>query len=261
MIISYFPMGGGGDSALTPPSYTYTGESALVEDEGGWKIRFLTSGKLTLDKPTKVDIFAVGGGGSGGAYSYGAGGGGGGYTGLVTNVELTAGQEYTITIGAGGSNSSPNYYGDGGASSFGGYLTANGGLYPRSSGAAGGNGGSGGGAGAYSAGAITGAGGSDGSSSSGTGQGTTTREFHEPTGALYAGGGGGCAGSSRVGEGGEGGEGGGGKGGKRNGYAGKAGEANTGGGGGGGMQYTSDDVNVGVGRGGSGIVIIRNARG
>ena len=89
--------------------------------------------------------------------------------------------------------------------------------------------------------------------SPGKGQGTTTREFGESTGTLYAGGGGaGGNGSAQA----KGGSGGGGNGA----YSGTnaqptSGEANTGGGGGG-MYYGLTNV----GKGGSGIAVIRNHR-
>lgn len=92
----------------------------------------------------------------------------------------------------------------------------------------------------------------------GRGQGTTTREFGEATGDLYAGGGGGYSPSGVARS--SGGAGGGGRGGVGNansGYTpGENGQPNTGGGGGG----RSGD-GTGRGLGGSGIVIIRNARG
>lgn len=89
--------------------------------------------------------------------------------------------------------------------------------------------------------------------SPGKGQGTTTREFGESVGTLYAGGGGaGGNGSAQA----KGGSGGGGNGA----YSGTnaqptSGAANTGGGGGG-MYYGLTNV----GKGGSGIVVIRNHR-
>lgn len=49
-----------------------------------------------------IDILLVGGGGSGGAY-YGGGGGAGGVV-RYTNVQVTAGVSYTVTVGDGGPN-------------------------------------------------------------------------------------------------------------------------------------------------------------
>ena len=252
----------------TIPEFTYTGDYEIVNDsdepitvsQGNWKIRFLTSGTLTFTNlngaEDGIDVFLVGGGASGG----GRGGGGGGYTKTQKSVSVNAGIEYPIIVGAGGlapttSNRVPPNAG-GATSAFG--LTANGGDtstngdYPSSGGSGGGSG-KVGGAG-YS-------GGSDGSSGGGdvggSGQGTTTREFGESTGKLYAGGGGG--GAVTTNETSSGGAGGGGDGGgvgadPRP----KNGDANTGGGGGGlGNLYSSATY----ASGGSGIVIIRNARG
>lgn len=251
----------------TIPEFTYTGDFETVNDsdepitvpQGNWKIRFLTSGTLTFTNlngaENGIDVFLVGGGASGG----GRGGGGGGYTKTQKSVSVKVGIEYPIIVGAGGvgpttSNKVPPNAG-GATSAFG--LTANGGDtsttgdYPSSGGSGGGSG-KVGGAG-YS-------GGSDGSSGGGdvggSGQGTTTREFGESTGKLYAGGGGG--GAVTTNEKSSGGAGGGGDGGG----AGadprpKNGGANTGGGGGGLGNLHSAATYA---SGGSGIVIARNKR-
>ena len=237
------------------PTYTYTGNSQLIDDgNGNWRIKFLTSGTLVINDilniSNGIDVFLVGGG-AGGAGS--GAGGGGGYTKTIKKVSVTLNNGYAITIGAGG-NADEN----GGSSSAFGYSVSGGktGYYD------GGAGGSGGGSGFRKQElASAGAGGSDGSNggagqyNGGVGQGTTTREFGEAGEKLYAGGGGG--GGNNYGpasvcySGGPGGAGGGGAGG-RMGDEGSAGEANTGGGGGG----TSGNHFAG----GSGIVIIRNAR-
>lgn len=251
----------------TIPEFTYTGDYEIVNDsdepitvsQGNWKIRFLTSGTLTFTNLNGaeggIDVFLVGGGASGG----GRGGGGGGYTKTQKSVSVKVGIEYPIIVGAGGlapttSNRVPPNAG-GATSAFG--LTANGGDtstngdYPSSGGSGGGSG-KVGGAG-YS-------GGSDGSSGGGddggSGQGTTTREFGESTGKLYAGGGGG--GAVTTNETSSGGAGGGGDGGgvgadPRP----KNGDANTGGGGGGLGNLHSAATYA---SGGSGIVIARNKR-
>jgi hypothetical protein len=258
------------------PEFTYTGEYELVHDDDtpltdmlmdNWKIRFLTSGVLTITDPGswngQADVFMVGGGGAGHAA-----GGGSGYT-LTDSVQLAKNNEYEVVIGAGGvpvDTMGAPYDSGGKTEAFG--LSVNGGERGRLWNSAedkqglGGTGASGGGS--YGAGNAGGYGGSDGSdghgganaSVNGKGQGTTTREFGEPTGRLYAGGGSG--GSKTIIDGGEGG---GGKSGKPAAYSGDTqieagdGEENTGGGGGGqGNSYTKD------GNGGSGIVIIRNHR-
>lgn len=302
--------------SVTPqlrPEYTYTGESTYLDDgSGNWRIKFYTSGVLTwLSDTRSIDVFLVGGGGGGGT-----GGGGGGYTSTARKVQLSKNQQVRVTVGAGGLGGQARLsyihtgY-EGGSSSFG-ELTVNGGKPGQSNGSVdghGGDGGSGGGGygGPWSGGlvSIKGDGGSDGkpginvqyysggykNSYGGTGQGTTTREFGEPTGELYSGGGGGGVDqglSTRIssGNGGDGGYGGGkgvvspdvGPGGDAiNGIGGKGGYANNsgslstsrgggggggyGGGGGGGSRTDKSSIdNTQYGKGYQGIVIIRNAR-
>lgn len=243
-------------------------------------VELLTDGVLKFKKDVAIDAFLVGGGAGGGAgytsvsYPYSAaGGGGGGYTKTLLNIVPRANTEYQVIIGSGGAGARTETVSVGGAggatSAFG--SSVNGGsaldsatYYPN-----GGNGGSGGGVGgremssreSYAAG-DGGSDGSDGSSVSGntynpgTGQGTTTREFGEATGKLYAGGGGG-GGIYKDKAYGTGGAGGGGRGGST--FYGKlatAGEANTGGGGGGGGGGKQGSSRYGA-NGGSGIVCIR----
>lgn len=217
-------------------NFTYTGKYKYInEGRGNWKIKFLTSGVLTVAEYVDVDIFLVGGG-AGGRQSYNNGtGGGSGYTKTVEHKRLFSTGSYDITVGAGGTPAYSLSDTNGEDSKFrydGSDIVAEGGQ--------GINGGCGGGN-------IDGDGGTDGSNggnSGGTGQGTTTREFSEEDGKLYAGGGGGFNGS--------GGEGGGG-----NGATGTATattpQKNTGSGGGG-----SNITDSGASAGADGIVIIRN---
>nr|DAJ99746.1 MAG TPA: hypothetical protein [Caudoviricetes sp.] len=252
----------------TIPEFTYTGDFEIVSDDdqpitvsqGNWKIRFLTSGTLTFTNlngaENGIDVFLVGGGGGGSRAA-----GGGGYTKTLKAVKVSVGTAYSIVVGAGGiagvGNSKAGSSG-GTSNAFG--ASANGGE-AKTNGATsfvGANGGSGGGAGSSNG--AGGKGGSDGSDGfhrngtnqdSGKGQGTTTREFGESGGKLYAGGGGG--GTITSSNGGAGGDGGGGDGGNTSGGA-TSGATNTGGGGGGVAN------NKAGGSGGSGIVVIRNAR-
>lgn len=175
------------------PKYTYTGEHLLVKDENyHWRIKFLTSGTLTwLWEDTEIDIFCVGAGAKGGNW-----GGGGGRTATYKKQKITRGQEIVVVIGATAFTA--------GASSFGSFSAKGGGP--------GAEGGSGGGApwniflGDVDERPVKGGdGGSDGKDggsgyrtdegtlAGGKGQGTTTREFGEPDGDLYSGGGGGGA--------------------------------------------------------------------
>ena len=256
------------------PEFTYTGDYEIVDDsdnpisdfanwKNNWKIRFLTSGTLTFTNlngaENGIDVFLVGGGGGGGSTKadYG-GGGGGGYTKTARGITVQENTPYEIVVGSGGAA----YANGGNSSAFG--STANGGKCGGTD-HNGGNGGSGGGgySGDYG---IGGAGGSDGSdgadvsiSTGGNGQGTTTREFGESTGKLYSGGGGGGGqgnDSHTQDQRAKGGDIGGGYGALAA-YKATSGATNTGSGGGGRNQTAGNAA----GAGGSGIVIIRNARG
>lgn len=242
--------GGGGGTKL--PGFTYSGSYEVIDDgDGNWRIKFLDSGTLTLKSSRVVDVFLVGGGGGGSDWkrvngvSPASGGGSGGFTQTYSAVRVEKGT-YTVEIGAGGDVNV-----SGGRSSAFGCVADGGGDGFSGSGGGSGGGGYGGGK-TNLVGGSNGGDGTDGSDGDGgSGQGTTTKEFGEENGTLYAGGGGGSGGAGAVGS--EGGAGGGGKGCRYsqgvNGGGGTNGQANTGGGGGMGMA------------GGSGIVIIRNARG
>lgn len=216
------------------PTFTYTGNYYVLDDGGNnWRIKFTSSGILTVEQQITVDAFLVGGGSGGGPTAGSAGGGAGGYSKTVEKVILQAQTPYTITIGAGGAINTK------GAQTTAFQNTALGGVQPPVAGAnvggVGGSGGTGGGGGNSGKGGSNGSNGVSGTMSrGGTGQGTTTREFGDADGSLYSGGGG----AYPSGAGGAGG------GAASHGSA----QANTGGGGG--FQ----------GRGGSGIVIIRNIR-
>lgn len=265
-------MVGGAPAINQFPELTYTGEYQLIDDGQAngvqnWRIKFLSSGTLTFTKsPTggqagfEIDTFLVGGGGGGNANWHptsGGGGGAGGYTFTAKKVSVAVGTAYSIVVGAGGVQSNTGGTSGGTSSAFG--YSANGGRSPNVNSAQGGYGGSGG---AANKATSAGTDGSDDSTGRGIGQGTTTREFGELTGALYSGGGGACrytAGSTVI-PGCSGGPGGGGKG---AGFAGTIlpgssgsinGVENTGGGGG-----SSNPTGAG-GLGGSGIVVIRNTR-
>ena len=228
----------------SPYLMTYTGNCTMIDDgSGNWRVKFLTTGSLTFTSAMTIDVFLVGGGGGGGyGQAHTGGGGGGGYTKTQLGVSVAANSTKSITIGSGGSGNS----GSGGTTRAFNY-SANGGSGGSTATSDPGPGGDGGSGGAY----LWGSGGSDGGDGGGdlggSGQGTTTREFGERSGTLYAGGGGSGAGTS-------GGSGGGGYGGQ-DGAAPVAGTANTGGGGGGGGIYASGDYNGAAG--GSGIVVIR----
>lgn len=235
------------------PEFTYTGDYEIVDDNDNpisdfaswkshWKIRFLTSGVFTVVNKYGwngfLDAFYVGGGG-GSRWGY-KGGAGGGYTKTIKGIPIEVGVPYQITVGAGGAvqknGGSTSAFGD----------TVNGGVATKLATNDGSPGGSGGGASGGAGGSDGSSGGSTSSGAGGAGQGSTTREFGDPKGKLYAGGGGGGGSSSAPG-----GEGGGAPGGQ-------SAKDNTGGGAGGALNSSSSSgYNV---RGGSGIVVIRDSR-
>lgn len=253
-------------------TYTFTGQSELVEAATGWELYLLSDGTLTFTSlDGNVDVFLCGGGGSGaknGTNYRGGGGGAGGYTTTQKDIQLSANTAYAIVVGDGGAEKTENGRGnDGEATTAFGY-TANGGNGGRSgtgSSGDGGCGGSGGGAGGNSTtassaatdGAINGADSlANGSFLGGVGQGTTTQAFAEICGKIYGSGGGGGSGyssgsSPTYGKNGKGyfgaGDGDSGTGGSGSGIP------NRGGGGGGGQSITGSTG----GAGGSGIVIVR----
>lgn len=226
------------------PEFDTTSTYTVIDDgDDNWRIKFLTSGTFTPKKSCTIDVFLVGGGASGASggkdegLGSSGGGGGGGYTKTIPNVYIEANREYEIVIGAGGAavSGKTNTTGNkGGTTSAFGYSITGG--NPPSNYTYGGNGGSGGGAGYYgnNAGGTDGGNGKTSSRTPGQGQGTTTREFGESTGTLYSTGGGNGTNVSSVSV--------------------AYGEPNTGDGGNGSTSNYSY-------AGGSGIVVIRNARG
>ena len=185
------------------PAITFTGGDENIRIENGdsvydWKIYILGNGTLTFtDETPDIDVFLVGGGAAGNyAWEKGAGGGSG-YTKTVSGLSIKVGTNYDIIVGAGGIGSQKAGGMAGGATSAFGY-TASGGSDLSSNGNYGGNGGSGGGSGSHNGDRdniwiSSGVGGKDGANGAGgkpgTGQGTTTREFGESDGILYATGG------------------------------------------------------------------------
>lgn len=264
------------------PKFTYTGTYNIRKDG---VVELLTSGTIVFLETTVIDIFMVGGGASGTARGanvtskHGFGGGGGGYTKTIKQRSVVANESINVIIGEGGVGSDDPSYKDsgmkGGTTRFGNEAVVGGEAYTPGQGYNGGNGGSGGGAGVESnsnggEGGSNGGNGAAGAAAGGRGQGTTTREFGEETGKLYAGGGGGgrymVTTQPVVSTGGAGGGGTGAwAGNTKNAYQPAAsGVANTGGGGGGGAVGTGDlaagtkPIGI-VGAGGSGIVCFRES--
>lgn len=264
-------------------NFTYTGEYN-VRDDGVVELK--SSGTLVFLSKAVIDLFLVGGGGGGSkgntSYSngYGGSGGGGGYTATYRGVSVSQNKQFEVTIGQGGAAGKKysENAGNGGNTSVGSDYTVSGGRgatwisnvtsYSTYGYHKGGNGGSGGATGLDKS-ANGGSDGSNGGGPSGNfqvgiGQGTTTREFGETTGKLYAGGGGGGYNDiSRTT--GLGGEGGGGNAGWYNERTKRmvpatAGTPNTGGGGGGSANRRTDSLDSTAAPGGSGIVCFRVAK-
>ena len=241
-----FGKGGGGVPVLNQ-DFTYTGECEIIDDsdqDNNWRIKFLTSGIFKILSDTIIDVFLVGGGAAGKGKNWYAYGGSGGFTKTFKNIKINKDTDYNIIIGDGGTAEG----GAGGSTSAFDISVSGANTTP-------GSGGSGGAYMKYSGNVTTDAG-SDGSSGYSEGQGTTTREFGESSGDLYAGGGaaaylsGGTSGIvlAKAGDGG---------GGSINSTALTAlsGTINSGGGGCGREGSTNKS-----GSGGSGIIIIRNHR-
>lgn len=246
-------------SSVSLPQYTYTGQAPLFfkDNQGNWEMVFTGNCTVTFSRlNTTVDIFAVGGGSKAGlsegyssnGYAKGGAGGKGGGCVTATGQTIETGVAKQITIG--GSDSSTSAFG----------ITAPAG------------GGSNGGAGAVTPSSAAGNG-SPGVLAFGrtTESDLTLYESSLGSSAIKfgAGGGGGAAKGSwsgsllAAGTGGATGGGAGGSGGDDETLAARNGSPNTGGGGGGGSRNNtkySEGNFPGPGSGGSGIVIIRNAR-
>ena len=190
-------VGGGAISApIIGKDFNWTGGDGtyqVIDDDGGdWRIKFPYSGTFTPLKNMVIDAFLVGGGGAG-------------YTTTVRSIVLAANTSYSIVVGAAGTNgrSSGSDGTNGGTTSAFSAVAAGGKGSTTGKGTQGiglsGSGGSGGGGynisgvHAQRSAADGGTDGTDGTtitSAGGTGQGTTTREFGEADGELYASGGG-----------------------------------------------------------------------
>ena len=197
-----------GGGSITAPilgtDFLWSGDSDTLQviDGDPWRIKFLSSGSFTPLRDMVIDAFLVGAGGGKGYWYCGAGGSG--YTTTVRSVVLAANTAYSIVVGAAGTNGSSNLKKgtNGGATSafaasaLGGNGSTGGGTakyYPGADGGSGGGGYNKSGSHATLSAADGGTDGADGTtvtSAGGTGQGTTTREFGEADGELYASGGG-----------------------------------------------------------------------
>ena len=199
-----------GGSAISAPiigeDFNWTGGDGtyqvLDDGSGNWRIKFLSSGTFTPLKNMVIDAFLVGAGGGKGRILCGAGGSG--YTTTVRSITLAANTAYSIVVGAAGKNGTTNLSNatNGGttsafaASAPGGKGSNSGYATTKIPGADGGSGGGGLNTSGVHANFSTATGGTDGgdgttaTTAGGKGQGTTTREFGEANGDLYASGGG-----------------------------------------------------------------------
>ena len=237
---------GGESQSAIPVGYSFSSNSDLVTEDGqNWHIRFLNSGVFRSPINMKIDLYLQGGGGAGsgsGANSSGGFGGGDGWLENHYGISLTAGTEYEIVIGAGGKGTRANG-GDGGSTSAFGY-TVNGGKGGIKDNAPGEG--------------YSGVGGTRGygiNSSGGDGSSNETYAFDASSGLIF----GGCGGGGGALYGGAG------SGGYPYGADGDcSAEPNTGAGGGGASHQDGQNADGSYGAisgsGGSGIVIIRNAR-
>ena len=190
----------GGSYAISAPimgvDFTWDGGDntcqVIDEGNGNWQMRFLSSGNLKFLSNRLTDVFLVGGGGSGATVDHNSWsallGGGGGYTQTTKSVVLVAETVYPIVVGAGATAADKQA---GTSSAFG--ASAAGGFSGGESNTSAGHGGSGGASGSGSYNSVSyyagGTDGADGTGHTSSGQGTTTREFGESTGALYSTGG------------------------------------------------------------------------
>ncbi|MBQ5587013.1 MAG: hypothetical protein IIU73_00165 [Selenomonadales bacterium] len=233
--------------AFSEKSFTYSGAYDFIDQgDGNWMVRFKTRGMLTLKTNIAVDVWALGGGGGG---DLNGGGAGSGYCGTVaSNLSLAKGDAITIEIGAGGAGAVTQGDGNQHSGSTGGttsFKLPNGTTYSKTGGKGsgknraqyseriGGNGGSGGGGYGAGKGGTNGSNGEKGNyANGGTGQGSSTYEFADTSLVLKATGGNAMDATS-----------------------GKNKSANTGDGG---DSRSSNSANAY--NGGSGLLIIRNAR-
>lgn len=172
------------------PEFTYTGDHTMIEESNkNWRIRFLGSGTFTPKENITIDVCVVGGGGGGSRNPDAPSRGGcGGFTQNQMSIVLFADEPYPVVVGAGGignTSTGGGLGGKGGASSAFGVQALGGDGGERYNPWYGGSGG----ASTNGSPGVDGANGT-GADPNGIGQGTTTREFGEPTGFRYSDGGG-----------------------------------------------------------------------
>lgn len=185
------------------PEFTYTGEYEIVKEDAkgkNWRILFLTSGTLTIQKlkgaANGIDVWMCGGGGGGGGGGNGNTGGSGGGGGMTKMFDFypDMGADYSITIGGGGSGGVTGNGTGGSGGTTRAFLDSaaggNGGVH----GGSGGSGGSGGGGAGHNAarggnGGSNGSNGGAGATGGGSGSGVNTHLFQDNSLKIYCGGG------------------------------------------------------------------------
>ncbi len=81
--------------------FSYSGNCQILQDSNGWRIKFLSSGTLRFYVNSKIDAFVVGGGTAGGTgYKHVADNPGkGGEAVLSSGINLTKNEDYTVVVG------------------------------------------------------------------------------------------------------------------------------------------------------------------
>lgn len=93
----------GGSASAGTPTYTFTGNSQITDEgNGNWNIQFRTSGTFTCNQDASIQVFLLGGGGAG---NQNGGAGGGGYNATSSGISLLRNVPYTISVGSGGASS------------------------------------------------------------------------------------------------------------------------------------------------------------
>ena len=90
--------------------FSYTGNCSILNDDNGWRIKFTSSGTLRFNTIARIDAFIVGGGNAGGnGYKAQADAPGkGGETVKSSNITIAKDKDYSVVVGAPASNSSFN---------------------------------------------------------------------------------------------------------------------------------------------------------
>lgn len=87
--------------------FSYSGNCKILQDSNGWRIKFTSSGTLRFYVNARIDAFVVGGGTAGGnGYHVADNPGKGGATIKSSGISLVKGTDYNVVVGGASSNSS-----------------------------------------------------------------------------------------------------------------------------------------------------------